>query len=86
MVIASTGAEAYARESKEIGHGIFTKALLDGLAEGKADLNKDGKITVKEVEAYINEAVPELSAKFTNAPQFPSSYARGQDFPIGIIK
>ena len=85
VVIASTGAEAYARESKEISHGIFTQALLDGLA-GKADGNKDGKITVKEIEAYINEAVPELSKKLGQTPQFPTSYARGQDFPIGLVK
>lgn len=86
LIIASTGAEAYARESKEIGHGIFTQALLDGLSTAKADVNKDGKITVKEIEAYITEAVPELSKKLTNAPQYPNSYARGQDFPVGMIK
>ena len=85
VVIASTGAEAYARESKEIGHGIFTKAVLDGLA-GKADGNRDGKITVNEVVAYINEAVPELSKKLGQPPQFPRCYARGQDFPIGLVK
>ena len=60
--------------------------MLEGLAEGKADGNKDGKVTVKEVEAYINDVVPELSRKLTDTPQFPSSYARGQDFPIGIVK
>ncbi len=85
VVIASTGAEAYARESKEIGHGIFTRALLDGL-EGKADGNKDGKIPVKEIEGYISDAVPELSKKLGQTPQFPTSYARGQDFPIGLVK
>ena len=86
VVIASTGAEAFARESKTIGHGIFTQVVLDGLNDAKADGNKDGKITVKELETYISEAVPELSKKLTNTPQFPTSYARGQDFPIGIVK
>lgn len=86
MVIASTGAEAYARESKDIGHGIFTQALLDGLLDAKADADKDGKITVKEIDTYIGSAVPELSQKLVNSPQFPTSYARGQDFPIGIVK
>jgi len=38
------------------------------------------------MEAYITEAVPELSKKLTSAPQFPTSYARGQDFPVGLIK
>jgi hypothetical protein len=86
VVIASTGAEAFARESAELGHGIFTKALLDGLAEAKADANKDGRITVKELEVYINEAVPELSQKLGGAPQFPTSYSRGQDFPVGVVR
>ncbi len=86
VVIASTGAEAFARESAEIGHGIFTKALLDGLTGAKADANKDGRITVKELELHINEAVPELSRELTGAPQFPTSYSRGQDFPVGVVR
>ncbi len=71
-------------EAQELGHGLFTYALIEAL-EGKGDFNGDGKITVKEVEAWLNERVPELSEKHTGTAQYPNSFARGQDFPIGII-
>ena len=82
-VLASTRSEQFATETEELGHGLFTFALLEAL-EGKGDANKDGKITVKEVEAWLNERVPELSEKHAGAAQYPNSFARGQDFPIGV--
>ena len=82
-VLASTRSEQFATETAELGHGLFTFALLEAL-EGKGDGNGDGKITVKEVEAWLNERVPELSEKHTGTAQYPNSFARGQDFPIGV--
>lgn len=84
-VLASTRTEQFATETKELGHGIFTYALLEGF-EGNGDGNGDGKITVKEMEAWLNERVPELSEKHTGAAQYPNSFARGQDFPIGLTE
>lgn len=84
-ILASTRSEQFATEAQELGHGLFTYALLEGL-EGKGDGNGDGKITVKEVEAYLNERVPELSEKHTGTAQYPNSFARGQDFPIGLTQ
>jgi hypothetical protein len=34
-------------------HGFFTRAFLAGLS-GKADANKDGKVTLAELDAYIS--------------------------------
>lgn len=85
-VIASTGTEQYASEVKELGHGIFTYAILGALDKAEGDANKDGKITVKELEAYVNDKVPELTQKYKGTAQYPNSYSRGQDFPIGIVK
>ena len=84
VVMASTGTEQYATEFGALGHGVFTYALLNGLY-GKADGgSQDGKITVKELEAFINDRVPALTEKHRGQAQYPNSYARGQDFPIGI--
>ena len=85
-IIASTGAEAYARESREVGHGIFTQCILDGIIETRADANKDNQITFLELYTYLQLAVPELSQKYTNTPQYPQGHLNGQDFPIGIVK
>ena len=43
------------------GHGAFTKALIEGLGEGKADLLHKGTITVSELDAFIAERVKELT-------------------------
>lgn len=85
-VIASTGTKQYASELTELGHGIFTYALLQALDKGAGDGNKDGRITVKELEAYVNDAVPELTLKHKGTAQYPNSYSRGQDFPIGVFQ
>lgn len=46
---------------EQIGGGVFTRALLDGL-EGRADTDKgffkkDGIVTARELEAYVRERV-----------------------------
>jgi hypothetical protein len=82
--ITATGTEQFATEFAELGHGVFTYSLIEGLT-GKAD-NGDKRITIKELSAYIENRVPELSEKYKGTPQFPSGYSFGNDFPIGIIK
>ncbi|HEY9282813.1 MAG TPA: caspase family protein, partial [Pyrinomonadaceae bacterium] len=85
IILAATGTEQVAAEFTKLGHGAFTYALLEGLS-GKADGGSapDGKITVKELEAFLNDAVPELTRQYRGTPQFPNSYSRGQDFPLGV--
>lgn len=84
VVMASTGTEQFATEFAQLGHGAFTYALLKGL-DGEADGSpKDGKITVKELEAYLGDRLPEITKQYRGTAQYPNSYARGQDFPIGV--
>lgn len=84
VVMASTGTEQFATEFAQLGHGAFTYTLLKGL-DGEADGSpKDGKITVKELEAYLGDKLPEITKQYRGAAQYPNSYARGQDFPIGV--
>lgn len=82
--ITATGSQQFATEFAELGHGVFTYSLMEGLS-GKAD-NGDKRITIKELSAYIENRVPELSEKYKGTPQFPSGYSFGNDFPIGVIK
>ncbi len=81
--LTSAGSEQFAGEFAQLGHGIFTYALLEGL-NGAADGNSDGKVTVGELDAYLQDQVPELTKKYRGTPQFPSSYGFGQDFPVSI--
>ena len=84
--LAASGTEQFAIEFKELGHGLFTHTILLGL-RGQADGgNLDKKITVKELSAFLNDMVPELSEKYKGRAQYPHSYGYGQDFPIVIVK
>jgi len=72
VVLAASGTKQYATEFSQLGHGVFTYALLKGL-EGEADSGTmpDGKITIKELEAYLNDKVPELTRKYRGSAQYP---------------
>lgn len=82
--ITATGSDQFATEFEQLGHGIFTYALIEGLT-GKADASGgDNTITVRELTAYIESRVPELSEQYKGKLQFPSSYSFGNDFPIAV--
>jgi WD40 repeat protein len=81
--LTAAGSQQFASEFAQLGHGVFTYALLDGLG-GKADVNGDGQITVKELDSYLQDVVPVLTEKHKGSPQFPASYGFGNDFPVGV--
>lgn len=83
-VIAASGTEQFATEVKDLGHGIFTYALLQSLNGNCKNVNQ--QITVGILKSCIEEMVPELSAKHKGQMQFPTGFGFGQDFPIGIVK
>ncbi len=82
--LTASGSEQFASEFAQLGHGTFTYALLEAL-NGKAD-NGDRRITVKEIDAYLQTVVPELTAKYKGTPQYPASFSFGNDFPVSIIR
>ena len=63
----------------------YTQAILEGLA-GAADggAARDGKITVRELEAFLEECVPILTREHRGQAQFPSGFSSGQDFPVSL--
>jgi len=81
VVLASSRTEQFATELPQLGHGLFTYALLEALS-GKADVDGDGNVTVREIDLYLNNRVPQLSEEHLRAAQYPTSFARGQDFPL----
>lgn len=83
-VLSSTGTEQFASEVKQLGHGVFTYSLLSGL-NGQADGGiKDGKITIKELAAFLEDNVPELTKQYRGTSQYPNTSIRGMDFPIVV--
>ena len=81
-VLAAAGSEQFATEVNSLGHGLFTYTLLEALT-GKANgAPKDGKVTVYELKAYLNDQVPDLTTKYKGSLQWPYTFSIGHDFPI----
>lgn len=51
-------------------HGLFTYYFLSGL-QGRADADKDGLVTVKEMEKYLSANVPRQARTLFNRNQTP---------------
>lgn len=82
FLVAGSSPSATAAEVPELGHGLFTYAVLDGL-KGEQE---DSEVTVNELLRYLNQRVPELSLKFRGNPQGIWQFSAGQDFPIARPK
>ena len=79
-IIAASSKDQFAAEVKELGHGVFTYTLLEGL-NGKA-VNKGEIVTVRKLMSYIEEQLPELTKKYKQEAQYPVVDSRGMDFPL----
>jgi WD40 repeat protein len=82
--LTASGSTQFASEFSQLGHGAFTYCLLEAL-KGGAD-NGDKKISIKELDTYLQLKVPEVTQKYKGTAQYPASYGYGNDFPIIILK
>ena len=83
-VVAASTKDQFAAEVKDLGHGVFTYTLLEGL-KGKAAGGGD-TVTVRKLMGYIEEQLPEITKKYKQEAQFPVVDSRGMDFPLVIVK
>ena len=60
LVITASRPNEVALEPADLGHGLFTYYLLEGLS-GKADKNADGMVTVSELYPYLEDQVERKS-------------------------
>ena len=60
VVFASSAGAQESIEDAKWGNGAFTKALLEGL-RGEADVKKRGRVTYKQLDAYVSDRVDELT-------------------------
>lgn len=78
-VLSASSDDAPALEGYR-GHGVFTYALLDGLAA--ADTNGNGLIEVTELATFIDQKVPDLSYQAFKMRQIPQMKIVGNSFPV----
>jgi len=62
VIITASGSNEVSAENEDLQHGVFTYYLIEGL-QGKADMDKDGLITVDEVYRYVSEQVPRATGQ-----------------------
>jgi uncharacterized caspase-like protein len=81
IMTASTG-RGYSIENKSWGHGAFTKALLEGMEDAKADYNNNQSISIKEMDLYVTDRVKVL----TKGKQKPTTIIPESipDFAVGV--
>ena len=82
--LTASGSDQYASEFSQLGHGSFTYCLLEAFKGDGHGVDK--KLTVKQLDAYLQTKVPEITQKYKGTSQYPASYGYGNDFPIIIIK
>ena len=66
-VLSSCSKGEIAYEDTESGHGIFTQHVLEGL-KGAADSDRDGKVTVHELNVYIRPRVVDWCRQRRRSP------------------
>lgn len=81
--IAASSSTQFATEFKDLGHGAFTHTLLRAL-DGEADTG-DKRVTINELKAFLEAELPAVTQRHKGAPQYPSSYGQGQDFPVALL-
>ena len=62
VVLTASRANEVSEERDNLGHGVFTYYLLEGL-RGKADLDADGIITVDEAYTYVSKKVSDATGQ-----------------------
>ncbi len=88
MVFASSRGDQASLESPAWKHGAFTKAVWEGIAEGKANLDtgagKDGNITVAKLLVYLQARVPSLT-EGQQHPACPLMQDFGEPFQLARV-
>ena len=88
VLLSSCSPGEISMEDKQFGHGVFMHFLLDGFG-GKADTDKDSKISLHELSRYAGQETKLYVARRFNMSQRP--YLKGDvtiealDFPIAEL-
>ena len=85
VVLAASRQDQAALERATLGHGVFTAATVAALS-GSADRNADGRVTARELTAYLSRQIPILATEHLNEIQIPVAYAPSEDFVVRSLR
>jgi hypothetical protein len=78
LLLTSAGMDQVSSWYPEKGHSLFTYFFLKGI-QGEADSNKDGRITMGEMKAWLNDQVPYMARRLTGNEQQPVMIGKDDD-------
>lgn len=70
ILFASSTPREVSLEYPKLKNGAFSKAILDTLQDASSDLDRDGKLTITELDYWIDHRVQE----FTRGQQHPTTH------------
>ncbi|MEX0602184.1 MAG: caspase family protein, partial [Bacteroidota bacterium] len=82
VVFTASAAGEVSQEYPELGHGVFTYYLLEGV-RGAADFNNDYTVTINELMQYVEEQVKRKTRGSQNPTRSQTSYDK--DLTISLI-
>lgn len=82
VVFTASAAGEVSQEFPELGHGVFTYYVLEGL-KGSADLNNDYVVTVNELMGYVEEQVKRRTRGAQNPTRSQTTYDK--ELPMSVI-
>ena len=85
-ILAAATRDQRASEVPALGHGVFSYALLDGLAGSASLRDVDRQVTVQSLAAYIRSQLPDLGRQYQAEVQDPVSFSNGMDFPLAVAR
>lgn len=63
VILSACQADQVAQESPRFKRGLFTHFLLEGLKEGRADIDGDGAVDTDELYSYVSQRVSKASGQ-----------------------
>ena len=82
FVFTSSRGIEQSQERRDLGHGVFTYSIMQGL-RGAQTAQNQGNITVISLSDFVSKDVPRI----TGGAQNPRGYSRGfADFPLAAVR
>lgn len=85
LLLTSAGMDQVASWYPEKGHSLFTYYFLKGI-QGEADTNKDGRITMGEMKAWLNDQVPYMARRLKGNEQHPVLMGKDSDELVVLMR
>ena len=82
VIFTASAQNEVSQESQELGHGVFTYYLLEGL-KGKADLNNDYVVTINELMTYVEDKVKRTTKGYQNPTRSQTNYDK--NLPMSTV-